>query len=83
MAGRLAPVGEAAGARDVATAKYWSSDAGHRVLHAAHHLHGGMGVDRDYPLHRYNFNLTQWGLLLGSTTPSLKRLGAELAGQPA
>lgn len=65
----------------VATAKYWSSDAGHRVLHAAHHLHGGMGVDRDYPLHRYNFNLTQWGLLLGSTTPSLKRLGAELAGR--
>jgi hypothetical protein len=49
------------------------------VLHAAHHLHGGMGVDRDYPLHRFNFNLTQWAQLLGATTPSLRRLGAALA----
>jgi alkylation response protein AidB-like acyl-CoA dehydrogenase len=63
----------------VATAKFWAAEGGHRVLHAAHHLHGGMGVDRDYPLHRHNFNLTQWGVLLGTATPSLLRLGNALA----
>jgi alkylation response protein AidB-like acyl-CoA dehydrogenase len=64
----------------VATAKFWAHDGGHRVLHAAHHLHGGMGVDRDYPLHRYNFNITQWGVLMGTGTPTLARLGKALAG---
>jgi alkylation response protein AidB-like acyl-CoA dehydrogenase len=63
----------------VATAKFWAHDGGHRVLHAAHHLHGGMGVDRDYPLHRYNFNITQWGVLMGTGTPTLARLGKALA----
>jgi alkylation response protein AidB-like acyl-CoA dehydrogenase len=63
----------------VATAKFWAHDGGHRVLHAAHHLHGGMGVDRDYPLHRFNFNITQWGVLMGTGTPTLARLGKALA----
>ena len=27
--------------------------AGHRVVYAAQHLHGGMGFDLEYPLHRY------------------------------
>jgi hypothetical protein len=39
-----------------------------------------MGVDRDYPLHRYNFNITQWGVLMGTGTPTLARLGKVLAG---
>jgi alkylation response protein AidB-like acyl-CoA dehydrogenase len=63
----------------VASAKFWASDGGFRVIHAAHHLHGGMGVDRDYPLHRFNFNLKQWEVYIGSATPSLLRLGRELA----
>lgn len=66
-------------AEEVATAKFWASDGGHRVIHAAHHLHGGMGVDRDYPLHRYNFAVKQWDLLLGSATPSLEHLGKLLS----
>ena len=39
-------------------AKYWAAEGGQRVVHAASHLHGGVGVDRDYPLHRY-FLLTR------------------------
>ena len=40
-------------AAEVAIAKFWAADGGQRVVHAAQHLHGGIGVDRDYPLHRY------------------------------
>ncbi len=39
--------------KEVAIAKFWAADGGQRVVHAAVHLHGGVGVDRDYPLHRY------------------------------
>ena len=33
-------------AEEVAVAKFWAADGGQRVVHAAQHLHGGMGVDR-------------------------------------
>ena len=60
------------------TAKFWASEGGWRVMHAAHHLHGGVGVDRDYPLHQHFLNHKQLELFLGSATPSLQRLGALL-----
>lgn len=69
--------------REVATAKYWASAAGHRVVHAAVHLHGGMGVDRDYPLHRYFLWAKQLELFLGGATPQLLRLGDILAAEGA
>ena len=34
-------------------AKWWASDGGQRVVHTTQHLHGGMGADVDYPVHRY------------------------------
>ncbi|HEX5300313.1 MAG TPA: acyl-CoA dehydrogenase, partial [Streptosporangiaceae bacterium] len=37
----------------VATAKFWAAEAGHRVAHTAVHVHGGMGIDTSYPVHRY------------------------------
>jgi hypothetical protein len=52
-------------------------------VHAAHHLHGGMGVDKDYPLYRFFVLVKQLELSLGSGTPSLLRLGALLADAPA
>jgi len=67
----------------VATAKFWASEGGNRVMAAAHHIHGGMGVDRDYPLHRYSFLARQLELIFGSATPSLARLGAHLAATPS
>lgn len=65
--------------REVAVAKYFLADAGQRVVHAAQHLHGGIGVDRDYPLHRYFFAAKQLELYLGGTTESLARIGKLLA----
>jgi alkylation response protein AidB-like acyl-CoA dehydrogenase len=37
----------------LAIAKYWVADGGQRIAYACQHLDGGIGVDRDYPLHRY------------------------------
>ena len=57
-------------------------EGGQDVLLAAHHLHGGVGVDRDYPLYRYFLLAKQMELDLGSETPTLMRLGALLAETP-
>lgn len=63
----------------VATAKFWAGEGASRVVHAAQHLHGGIGVDTDYPLHRC-FTWARWiELQLGSSTQQLRRLGATLA----
>jgi alkylation response protein AidB-like acyl-CoA dehydrogenase len=66
-------------AEEVMVAKIWAGDTGHRVSFAAQHLHGGMGVDVDYPLHRYCLWAKQLELTLGSSTEELDRLGARLA----
>ena len=69
-------------ANELAVAKFWAAEAGHRVALAAQHLHGGIGVDTDYPLHRYTTWTKQIELTLGSATPSLVRLGKALAEEP-
>ena len=66
----------------VAIAKFWCAEGGQRVVHAAQHLHGGMGVDRDYPLHRYFLWAKELELTLGGATASLLGLGAILAAEP-
>ena len=67
----------------VAVAKYWAAEGGQRVVHAAVHLHGGVGVDRDYPLHRHFLATKHNELTLGGATEQLRRLGAALAEAPA
>jgi alkylation response protein AidB-like acyl-CoA dehydrogenase len=68
--------------KEVAVAKYFASDAGQRVVRAAAHLHGGMGVSREYPLHRYYVAAKHNELTLGSGTRQLLRLGRQLAEEP-
>jgi len=68
--------------RETALAKYWVAEAGARVVAAAQHLHGGMGVDRDYPVHRYYLWAKQLELDLGGTTEQLRRIGKILAEMP-
>lgn len=67
---------------ELAVAKFWAADGGQRVVHAASHLHGGVGVDRDYPLHRFFLLTEQIELSLGGARDSLARLGAVLADVP-
>jgi 3-oxocholest-4-en-26-oyl-CoA dehydrogenase beta subunit len=68
---------------EVATAKFWAADAGHRVAHTAVHVHGGMGIDTDYPLHRYFVAAKRNEFTLGGATAQLRRIGAVLASTPA
>jgi len=70
-------------ADEVHIAKFWAADGGHRVVHATQHLHGGIGVDLDYPVHRY-FRWTKViELSLGTATEHLRRLGERIAAAPA
>jgi acyl-CoA dehydrogenase len=62
----------------VSVAIWFASDAGQRVVHATQHLHGGMGADVDYPVHRYFLWGKQIELLLGSGSSHLARLGTQL-----
>jgi acyl-CoA dehydrogenase len=64
---------------EVSTAKFWAADAGHRVAHTAVHVHGGVGIDLDYPLHRYFLAAKHHEFALGSAVSHLRRLGAALA----
>ena len=66
----------------VATAKLFAAEAGHRVVYAAQHLHGGMGFDVEYPLYRYDLRSKQIELPLGSASVHLARLGQALARTP-
>lgn len=70
-------------AAEVAVAKYWADEGAQRAVYGAQHLHGGVGVDRDYPLHRYFLRTKHLAPTLGGATPSLLRLGDVLANEPA
>jgi len=67
---------------EVAVAKFWVGDGGMRALHACQHLHGGLGVDLDYPLHRYFLWGKELEHELGTPTRQLLALGAQLASTP-
>ncbi len=67
---------------EVAIAKYWAAEGGSRIGHAALHIHGGISIDVDYPIHRYFLWLKQIESTLGAATPQLERLGALLAAEP-
>lgn len=67
-------------AEEVATAKFWAADAGHRVAHTAVHVHGGVGIDLDHPLHRYFVAAKRNEFTLGGAEAQLGRLGDALAG---
>jgi alkylation response protein AidB-like acyl-CoA dehydrogenase len=64
---------------EVATAKFWAADAGHRVAHTAVHVHGGVGIDTGYPVHRYFVAAKRAEFELGAATAQLRHIGAALA----
>jgi alkylation response protein AidB-like acyl-CoA dehydrogenase len=68
---------------DVASAAFWAADAGHRVAHTVVHVHGGVGVDTDHPVHRYFLAAKEIEFALRGATGQLRRIGRELAETPA
>jgi alkylation response protein AidB-like acyl-CoA dehydrogenase len=69
----------------VAVAKFWAAEGGQSAAYACQHLHGGIGIDVDYPLHRYFTWAIQIEHELGSARHQLDRLGRTIAahGLPA
>ena len=64
----------------VSVAKYWAAEA-QASAYACQHLHGGVGIDVDYPLHRYFIWATQIEHELGSAPLQLEKLGARIADE--
>jgi alkylation response protein AidB-like acyl-CoA dehydrogenase len=68
---------------EVATAAFWAADAGHRLAHTIVHVHGGVGIDIDHPVHRYFLAAKQAEFAVGGATGALRKIGRELADTPA
>ena len=41
-------------AADLEVARYWCAEQAPRTVRLCHHLHGGIGMDATYPLHRFS-----------------------------
>ena len=65
----------------VPVAKWWASDAGERVVQAVQHMHGGLGADVEYPVHRYFLVGKQLADTLGGASAHLARIGEALAAR--
>lgn len=63
-------------AAEVATAKFWAADGGHRVAHTAVHVHGGTGIDMSHSVHRYFTAAKRTEFELGGATAQLLKLSA-------
>lgn len=63
----------------VDVARWWAADAGNRAVHTVQHLHGGIGSDIDYPVHRYFLWAKTLGDHSGGGAAHLAHLGTLLA----
>ncbi len=60
-------------------AKIWAADVGHRLSYSAQHVHGGTGIDRDYPLWRYCLWLRHNEMIIGGSSYHTQQLGNLIA----
>lgn len=65
--------------RSARVAKWWCDQAGLDVVHRTQHVHGGMGIDTDYPVHRHFLWGKQISSTLGGASQALAGLGDLLA----
>ena len=56
---------------------YWITSQAPRVMQICHHLHGGMGMDITYPMHRYYSTIKDLTRLLGGPSHRLDLVGAQ------
>ena len=61
--------------RAVDVATWWATDAAQRVQHTVQHLHGGLGADTTYPVHRRLLWTMRAVSQLGGSSRQLVRLG--------
>ena len=63
---------------DALVSKIWAGNTCHKISYSAQHLHGGMGVDKDYVLWRYCLLAKECELINGSASQNIDRLGINL-----
>ena len=56
---------------------YWLASQAPPVMQICHHLHGGMGMDITYPMHRYYSTIKDLTRLLGGPSHRLDLVGAQ------
>ncbi len=56
---------------------YWIASQAPPVMQICHHLHGGMGMDITYPMHRYYSTIKDLTRLLGGPSRRLDLVGAQ------
>lgn len=78
-----APGDAAATASAALVAKWWADEAGLNVVHRVQHVHGGIGVDTEYPVHRFFLWGKQIAGTLGGASADLDRLGTLLSARAA
>ncbi len=61
---------------DLDVAAYWLAQELPAALGVCHHLHGGLGVDITYPLHRYYSQAKDLARFVGGAAYHLDRIGA-------
>jgi 3-oxocholest-4-en-26-oyl-CoA dehydrogenase beta subunit len=66
-------------ATEVAVAKLWAADAGHRLAHTTVHVHGGVGIDLDGEAHRYFTTAKRFEFLFGGATEQALAIGRSFA----
>jgi 3-oxocholest-4-en-26-oyl-CoA dehydrogenase beta subunit len=64
---------------EVRVAKWFAADAGHRIVYRTQHLHGGMGADLEFPIHRFFLWAKHIGMMIGGRSVQTAKLGALLA----
>jgi 3-oxocholest-4-en-26-oyl-CoA dehydrogenase beta subunit len=64
---------------EVRAAKWWACAAAHRVVSTSQHLHGGIGADVEYPIHRFFLLAKLISYSLGNASHQLEQLGRLLA----
>jgi 3-oxo-4-pregnene-20-carboxyl-CoA dehydrogenase alpha subunit len=59
---------------DLGVAGYWCAEQAPRSVRTCHHLHGGLGMDATYPLHRFSALVAGLVRFLGGAEYRLERL---------
>ena len=63
--------------QDLDVLGYWITSQAPPVMQLCHHLHGGMGMDITYPMHRYYSTIKDLTRLLGGPSYRLDLVGAQ------
>ena len=68
---------------DLAVLGYWITSQAPPAMRTCHHLHGGMGMDIDYPMDHYYSTIKDLTRLLGGPSQRLDQVATASAAKPS